>query len=237
MRRIVRGLVSLRGDIARLSSLVPPPVSAPSIVWRYMLGRGRIRRHRVRGWRGWRSGLTLFWLAAATPGQGTVVEIGSAWGLSTIMLSMAASRFRPGDQIVSIDPHTGDPGFLDDNRLEGFDSHQEFLQNLAATRSAAGVLPVRATSHLARESYSFGPIRLLFVDGLHSYEAVAEDIRDWAGLVDPDGVIAFDDYGHPRWPGVAQAIDEAVSEGRLRGIGVVGGLFLARVGVRQAVQP
>jgi hypothetical protein len=66
---------------------------------------------------------------------------------------------------------------------------------------------------------------LLFVDGLHTYEAVKADIDDWVPRVIPGGVIVFDDYfplgDHP---GVKQAVDELVGSGTVgalrRGLGV-----------------
>ena len=58
------------------------------------------------------------------------------------------------------------------------------------------------------------PIRLLFIDGLHTYEAVAADIRDWAPRVVPGGIIVFDDYMNPDPTfGVKRAVDEMVASG------------------------
>ena len=39
-----------------------------------------------------------------------------------------------------------------------------------------------------------GPVHLLFIDGDHSYEAVARDIAGWAPKIVPGGVIAFHDF-------------------------------------------
>ena len=54
-----------------------------------------------------------------------------------------------------------------------------------------------------------GTLDLVFIDALHTREAVAEDIRLWLPKVRPGGWIGGHDYGHPRFPGVAEAVDEA----------------------------
>ena len=45
-------------------------------------------------------------LAACTPAQGAIVEIGSFKGKSTVMLASVAARYGLG-QVVAIDPHAG----------------------------------------------------------------------------------------------------------------------------------
>src|SRR5206468_3092487 len=74
--------------------------------------------------------------------------------------------------------------------------------------------PIVATSEDASKAWSGQPIRLLFIDGLHSYEGVSFDIRDWVPRVMPGGVIVFDDYfnADPE-VGVRRAVDELVRAG------------------------
>jgi hypothetical protein len=58
------------------------------------------------------------------------------------------------------------------------------------------------------------PIRLLFIDGDHSYEALRADFSAWAPHVEGNGLIAFHDVGV--WPGVSRFYSELVAEGRWR---------------------
>lgn len=52
-------------------------------------------------------------------------------------------------------------------------------------------------------------IDCVFIDGLHTYEAVMEDIKAWVPKIRPGGMISGHDYkGHPRHAGVQKAVDE-----------------------------
>jgi predicted O-methyltransferase YrrM len=53
-----------------------------------------------------------------------------------------------------------------------------------------------------------GSLDFVFIDADHSYEAVAADIDAWRSKVKPGGILSGHDYGHRRFPGVAQAVDE-----------------------------
>jgi SAM-dependent methyltransferase len=48
----------------------------------------------------------------------------------------------------------------------------------------------------------------VFIDADHSYEGVAADIDAWRSKLKPGGLLCGHDYGHPRFPGVKQAVDE-----------------------------
>jgi predicted O-methyltransferase YrrM len=53
-----------------------------------------------------------------------------------------------------------------------------------------------------------GLIDFLYIDAGHGYQDVVEDLHAWVPHVRPGGVIAGDDYDHPRYPGVKLAWDE-----------------------------
>jgi hypothetical protein len=70
------------------------------------------------------------------------------------------------------------------------------------------VLPtdtVDAARNVADASLDF-----VFIDADHSYEGVARDIDAWRSKVKPGGILCGHDYYHPRFPGVARAVDERV---------------------------
>jgi hypothetical protein len=54
-----------------------------------------------------------------------------------------------------------------------------------------------------------GLFDMVYIDAEHSYEAVKKDIKLWLPHVKPGGFISGHDYGHKRFPGVKQAVDEA----------------------------
>jgi hypothetical protein len=74
------------------------------------------------------------------------------------------------------------------------------------------VKPLKMTSKEAAHAWNRTPIRILFIDGWHSYEAVTEDILLWFPHVLPGGLIVFDDYSNPEFPGVRQAVDEQLQK-------------------------
>ncbi|MHA2313470.1 MAG: class I SAM-dependent methyltransferase [Candidatus Thorarchaeota archaeon] len=57
-----------------------------------------------------------------------------------------------------------------------------------------------------------GCLDLVFIDALHDYEHVKQDIELWLPKVRAGGIICGDDYDHHRHPGVKQAVDEAFGD-------------------------
>lgn len=53
-----------------------------------------------------------------------------------------------------------------------------------------------------------GTLDLVFIDADHSYLGVFSDIESWLPKVKPGGWIGGHDYQHPRYPGVACAVEE-----------------------------
>lgn len=55
-------------------------------------------------------------------------------------------------------------------------------------------------------------VDLLFIDGDHSYQGVKQDFKIWNKIVNPGGIIVFDDYNDAvHSPEVKIAVDEIVS--------------------------
>jgi predicted O-methyltransferase YrrM len=50
-----------------------------------------------------------------------------------------------------------------------------------------------------------GSLDFVFIDALHTYEAVLEDLAAWHPKVRRDGIVAGHDY---RWDGVQKAVHE-----------------------------
>jgi hypothetical protein len=68
------------------------------------------------------------------------------------------------------------------------------------------VEPLFMTSEEARRSFN-RPIRLIFIDGDHSYISTKRDIELWKDLVVDGGAIVLHDIN---WATVAQAVDETI---------------------------
>ena len=174
----------------------------------------RVQRS-VRGWLTPTDAHLLYSLARRGPGEGAIVEIGSAWGKSTIILASGSKRARR-ERVYAIDPHTGDPWYLRSEHLSEFSSLDGFLRNLRRFRVDDWVVPVVSDSTAAAQTFDSGPIRLLYIDGLHTYEGVRADIDNWVPRVASGGLIVFDDYLSPfEDVGVRKAVDELVAAGQV----------------------
>jgi predicted O-methyltransferase YrrM len=59
-------------------------------------------------------------------------------------------------------------------------------------------------------------VELLFVDSSHECDATLAQIAVWRPALAPGALIVFDDYGHPDYPGVAQAVAALGASGSVR---------------------
>jgi MMP 1-O-methyltransferase len=129
-------------------------------------------------------------LTACVPARGTIVEIGSFKGRSTVMLAKVASHYGLGP-VVAIDPHNS-PILLDHHTDPESSSYKDFLNSI----HAAGVSN-HVESHVAYStdvaSLWKRPIRLLWIDGDHSYEGAKKDLDGFFPHLVPSGVVAFHD--------------------------------------------
>jgi predicted O-methyltransferase YrrM len=171
-------------------------------------------RNSVRGWVYMGDAHLLYSFARHGQGRGAIVEIGSAWGKSTILLA-SGSKHANRERVYAIDPHTGDPWYTRNEHLTQFSSLAEFEHNLRSFGVTDWVTPVVATSVEAADTLDTGPIRLLFIDGLHTYEGVKSDIERWTPRVIDGGIVVFDDYFKDESDGVGvqRAVDELVNSG------------------------
>lgn len=129
-------------------------------------------------------------LAACAPASGTILEIGSFKGRSTVMLAKVASHYDLGP-IVAIDPHNS-PILLDHHSDPEASSYQDFLNSIHAAGVSNHVETHVVYSKEAANSWN-RPIRLLWIDGDHSYEGAKEDLDGFFPHLVPLGVVAFHD--------------------------------------------
>ncbi len=136
----------------------------------------------IEGWLTRQQARVLYDAVHALPPGGTVVEIGSHHGRSTIVL---ASALPDSSRLLAVDPF--DPGW----RYGGPDTRELLLAHLAAAGVADRVEVLATTSRAARTSYT-GAVALLYVDGKHDCRTVRDDLR-WASFVVDGGVVLVHD--------------------------------------------
>jgi len=160
---------------------------------------------RIQGWLSYHEGLYLYALAAAGPGKGEIVEIGSWKGKSTVILAQGSKRGNR-EKVHAIDPHQGGS----DQEAYGYknvNSEMEFWSNLEREQVTDYVIPLVMKSEEAVTGWS-KPIRLLWIDGDHSYEAIKKDFLLWEPFVVPGGIIALHDtYA---WEGPKKVVEEII---------------------------
>jgi Flp pilus assembly protein TadD len=145
-------------------------------------------------------GYTLMLLAANGAGEGQIVEIGSYKGKSTCWLA-SGSKEAGREKVTAVD-HFKSP-VLRPDLPEGkeWTSLDEFKQNIKLMGLEADVRVIVANSETAIKTWS-QDIRLLFIDGDHSYEASKLDFECWSPFVIQNGYIVFHDI--EVWDGVTQ---------------------------------
>lgn len=151
----------------------------------------------VEGWLTKEQGRTLFDTAQTVAPGHWIVEIGSHFGRSTVLLAAG----KPGGvDLLAVDP-------FDDPRWGG---GQDAMRTFQSTLTAAGLLDevktFRGVSAEASRAWDGQPIGMLFVDGAHDRNSVLVDIDGWAPYLTPGATILFHDAFSS--PGVTAALVE-----------------------------
>lgn len=144
--------------------------------------------------------------------SGDVLEIGSFKGKTTVFLSHAIKALDLEKQLHTIDPYTGEAsevGCSDENIESAYETFKEATANLDNHEH------VRAYSDETLSQFEDTTFSLVFVDGDHTYEGVMADYRNYAPLLADGGIMVFDDYANPQWPGVGRAVEAIIGEGKL----------------------
>lgn len=167
----------------------------------------RITRE-IDGWLTELEGAALYTAAKCGPGEGKIVEIGSFKGRSTIWLA-TGSRKAGREAVYAVDTHLGSPEHRVGAELASHmppEGTTEFVfrKNIQQAGVEDWIVPFVMSSEDALRLWR-DPIRLLFIDGEHTYEAVRRDFFGWQRHVVIDGLVAFHDVD--RWDGSPKVLD------------------------------
>lgn len=144
----------------------------------------------------------LFIAAAVPTAQGEILEIGSFKGLSTVILAKGA-RWAAQNKVVACDyfPAPKDPSARP--------RYEIFLENLEKNGLSENVeIHRKFSAELARDWNR--PIRLLWIDGDHSYPGVKKDVDGFFPHLVPGAIVALHDIGRSKLPGPTTCFMEDV---------------------------
>lgn len=173
----------------------------------------RTSLHTIRGWF-FPSDVAMFrWLLERQRVQGQtggLVELGAYLGKSTVVIG---DYVRDDEQFVVVD-------LFDSDAPDSDNAHEMDMSYSTLTRDAFEAnfrrfhpkLPsvFTAPSSHVRELVEPGTVRFMHVDASHLYEHVAIDVDSARALLQPQGIVAFDDFRSEHTPGVSAAVWEAV---------------------------
>lgn len=133
------------------------------------------------------------------------VELGTWQGASAVPVARSIARW--GGSLTCVDTWAGEL-----NVDGGSEGGKAPLMMITCARAIveAGLSNVRLIPSMTgpASKYWSEPIDFLYVDADHSYNGCSADLEAWVRHVKPGGLIAGDDYEHPRYPGVKEAWDE-----------------------------
>jgi hypothetical protein len=164
-------------------------------------------------------------IAACAPAQGTILEIGSYKGKSTVGLASIAQHYGLGP-VVAVDPHSA-PSVTDYGHGTQASSWDDFLASLRGAGVEQAVEAHRAFSRdLAPEWRR--PIRVLWIDGDHTYRGAHEDISLFRRHLVPGAIIALHDVLHTFEGPVRVFVEQLLDSDQFGPAGVCGSIGWAQ---------
>lgn len=173
-----------------------------------------LRSSRIHGLSSYIDKAFLYIMAKGISTRGDILEIGSYKGSSALLLA-AGNESSPSKSNVWLVEPCFQP------------TREAFLDNFKKYGLDGNLILVEKPSKDARKQIDTR-FRLIFVDGLHEYDDVKNDILLWKDSLADGGVIAFHDI---QLEGVVQAVNEfIIPSADLKVHGVVGGILYASKG-------
>lgn len=153
---------------------------------------------------GWGAAYPLFSRVINDYGLKVGVEIGMAFGGH----SDAMLRQTQLEKLYGVDPYKHFDGYDDPMNLpqSEYDVLHEFTVARLAKYGARFEL-IREVSELAAARIE-GPLDFVYIDAVHTYEGVLDELKLWFPKIRNGGIVAGHDDGLINFPGVKAALDE-----------------------------
>lgn len=133
-----------------------------------------------------------------------MIEIGSYAGEST---QIFAKEFK---SVIAIDPFINDydPNDITCSYMELEKVYDTFKEVVDRNDN---IKHIRMISDDAVESLKGTSVDFIYIDGLHTYEQIKKDIKNYLPLLKPNCLIGGHDY-HRNWGGVVKGINELLGD-------------------------
>jgi predicted O-methyltransferase YrrM len=192
----------IRGRARRLVNETRWHAGLVALPPRVALFQARARRH------AWRSGDLLSLTSVTRPadlrallelarGRRRIVELGTATGWTAISLALAD----PGRSVISLD-------------VIDREEPRRYLSLVDDSVRRRIDLQIRDGAEGPRDATA---VDLLYIDSSHQREPTIAELNAWRPVLAPGAVVVFDDYEHPDYPGVREAIAELGLTGERHG--------------------
>jgi predicted O-methyltransferase YrrM len=136
-------------------------------------------------------------LLAIARGRRLVVELGTGSGWTSIALALAD----PARTVITYDVEDRPARERYLELVGGSVRHRvEFVNAPGATGPRSG-----------------RPVELLYIDSSHDRQDTIDELRAWSPVLGSGAAVVFDDYAHPDFPGVREAVQELRLPGAPRG--------------------
>lgn len=148
--------------------------------------------------------------------ESVLAELGCFGGESTAIFACSAAKVYavdPWDEEYRISISGGCKNsdvidYLKDNPVPPMSEIEEIFD--ARTADFDNVVKIKKTAEAAVQEFDDGSLDLVYIDSIHTYDAVKKQISDWYSKIKPGGVLAGHDFHSTDWPGVVNAVLEMV---------------------------
>ena len=169
------------------------------------------------GWLDAEGASLLYLLAKQIPGESDIVEVGSYRGRSAVALGLGARHGavegqREAARVFAVEPHEQWTGVLGGEF--GPADRAAFYGAMLRTGCFEEVRLVNLPSAQVAPDWR-RPVGLLWIDGDHQYDAVAQDVLLWSQHLQPGAAVVFNHAANPQLA-PHQAVDDLLASGHFQ---------------------
>lgn len=129
------------------------------------------------------------------PPDSVMVEVGSYRGESA-QIFLNSGKIK---HLYCVDP-------WETTHLQNIKKAEQCFDNIF--KECPSVTKIKNTSVEAAKQFQDKSLDIVYIDAMHDYDSVKQDILTWLPKIKPNGIISGHDYEQKRYSGLTQAVDE-----------------------------